>query len=422
MPRFDETLELTRLTSSVILSPMPINCQIANCAIAECPDPVSFDVLRSWNIAIALLGGLAVGIERQWSGHALGPRARFAGLRTFTMLGLVAGLSGWLWMAGLQGPAVVFLAGVGALVVVAYLSASRKDVDGTTEVAAFVVLAAGVLAGAGQRTVASAIIAITVLLLVEKKGLHRLVGKLDRVEVQAGARFAVMAAVILPLLPAGPYGPFGGVKPRQLWALVLFFSGISFVGYIARRAVGRAHGYALAGTLGGLLSSTSVTLAFVAAQPQHARRAGVALAAGALGASVVLFPRVLVASAVLAPPLARAHLAALHRAGRHRRRARRLRPAAIGRRQVARPGQEPAAVRGRAADGGALPGGALPDDRSCPDFGSQGLFASSAVLGLTDMDALTVSMARLDDHRHRRRRHRQGSRDRRFCPTPSSKC
>jgi uncharacterized membrane protein (DUF4010 family) len=345
------------------------------------------------NIAIALLGGLAVGIERQWSGHALGSQARFAGLRTFTMLGLVAGLSGWLWMAGLQGPAVVFLAGVGALVVVAYLSASRKDVDGTTEVAAFVVLAAGVLAGAGQRTVASAIIAITVLLLFEKKGLHRLVGKLDRVELQAAARFAVMAAVILPLLPEGPYGPFGGVRPRQLWGLVLFFSGISFAGYIARRAVGRAHGYALAGTLGGLVSSTSTTLA-LSRLSRTRQSAGIAMAAGALGASVVLFPRVLVACAVLAPALARAIWPLF------------IAPVVVGAALVIYGLRQSDDVKALDQDKNPLQFAAALQMALLfqvvlflmtfmSRYGSQGLFASSAVLGLTDVDALTVSMARL---------------------------
>ena len=354
---------------------------------------MSFDAAAFLNIAIALLGGLAVGIERQWSGHALGPQARFAGLRTFTMLGLVAGLSGWLWMAGLQGPAIVFLAGVGALVVVAYLSASRKDVDGTTEVAAFVVLAAGVLAGAGQRTVASAIIAITVLLLFEKKGLHRLVGKLDRVELQAGARFAVMAAVILPLLPEGPYGPFGGVKPRQLWGLVLFFSGISFAGYIARRAVGRAHGYALAGTLGGLVSSTSTTLA-LSRLSRNRRSAGVAMAAGALGASVVLFPRVLVACAVLAPPLANALWPIF------------IAPVVVGAALVVYGLRQSDDVKSLDQDKNPLQFAAALQMALLfqavlflmtfmSRYGSQGLFASSAVLGLTDVDALTVSMARL---------------------------
>ena len=154
-----------------------------------------------------LVGGLSVGIERQWSGHAQGPRARFAGIRTFSMLGLVSGVSGWLWTLGLTGPAVIFLAGLAALVVVAYFSASRTDIDGTTEVAAFVVMVAGTLAGVGYPRLASGIIALTTLLLVEKTRLHRWVRALDRKEMRAGARFAVMAAVILPLLPAGPSAP-----------------------------------------------------------------------------------------------------------------------------------------------------------------------------------------------------------------------
>ena len=210
---------------------------------------MTFDTAALWNIGIATLGGMAVGLERQWSGKAEGPRARFAGLRTFTLLGLVAGLCGWLWNA-VSRVRHLFLAGLGALVVVAYQAASRTDVDGTTEVAAFVVLAAGVLAGTGHDRIASAVIALTFLLLVEKRQLHGLVSKLDLVEVRAGARFAVMALVVLPLLPEGPYGPLGGVRPRQLWALVLFFSGLSFLWYLARRAAGE-RGYALAGTLGG---------------------------------------------------------------------------------------------------------------------------------------------------------------------------
>jgi uncharacterized membrane protein (DUF4010 family) len=354
---------------------------------------VSFDSTAFWNLAIAILGGLAVGIEREWSGHAIGPRSRFAGLRTFTLLGLVAGLCGWLWVAGLEGPAVVFLAGLGALVVVAYFSASRSDVDGTTEVAAFVVLAAGLLAGAGLRTVASAIIALTVLLLFEKKGLHRLVSKLDRVELQAGARFAVMAAVILPLLPEGPYGPFGGIKPRQLWMLVLLFTAINFAGYIARRIVGKETGYALAGTLGGVVSSTSTTLA-LARLSRTKKSAGISLASGALGASVVLFPRVLIACSILEPALARAIWPAF------------VAPVIVGAALVIYGLRESHEAAGLEKDKNPLQFRAalqmgllfqivLFAMTFMSKFGSSGLFPSAAVLGLTDVDALTVSMARL---------------------------
>jgi hypothetical protein len=121
---------------------------------------------------IAALGGAAVGLERQWSGHAAGPGARFAGIRTFTMLGAVGGVSGWLWTAGAAAPATVLLAGAVAMIGAAYVAGSRHDIDGTTEVAALVVVAAGLLAGMGSTRLAIGIIALLTLLLVEKSRLH----------------------------------------------------------------------------------------------------------------------------------------------------------------------------------------------------------------------------------------------------------
>jgi uncharacterized membrane protein (DUF4010 family) len=113
---------------------------------------------------------------------------------------------------------------------------------------ALVVIAAGVVAGAGVHQLASGVIAVTTLLLVEKSRLHSLVARLDDITLRAAARFAVMALVVLPLLPDGPYGPLGGIRPRELWALVLFFSGLSFVGYFARRVAGPGRGYLVTGS------------------------------------------------------------------------------------------------------------------------------------------------------------------------------
>jgi uncharacterized membrane protein (DUF4010 family) len=361
----------------------------------------SFDLTTLGHLLVATISGLAVGIEREWSGHATGPKARFAGVRTFTLLGLVCGLSGWLWTAGLQGPAVVMLGGVSALVVVAYLAASRRDVDGTTEVAAFVVMAAGVLAGAGFDRVASGITALTVLLLLEKKQLHGLVSKLDLVELRAGARFAVMAGVVFPLLPAGPFGPWGGVRPRLLWALVLFFSGLSFLGYLARRTAGRNRGYAIAGTFGGMLSSTSVTLT-LARLSRRQPDLGRALASGTMGANVVMFPRVLIATAVLAPALTRALWPAF------------VLPVIIGVVLLFRGIRDP----DTAAHSSASPR-PLDEDRNPLEFfaamqmaalfqfvlyavwlattwlGQRGLYGSAVLLGLVDVDGITISMANL---------------------------
>ena len=91
---------------------------------------------------IAALGGTAVGLERQWSGHAEGPGARFAGIRTCTMLGAVGGFGGFWWSAGVTAPAAILLAGAVAVVAAAYVAGSRQDVDGTTEVASNAMLMA----------------------------------------------------------------------------------------------------------------------------------------------------------------------------------------------------------------------------------------------------------------------------------------
>jgi len=345
-------------------------------------------------LLIAALGGAAVGLERQRSGHAEGPGARFAGMRTFTMLGGLAGLSGSLWTLGMTAPAVVLLGAAAAITAAAYIAASRHDVDGTTEIAALVVMAAGIFAGLGAYRLASGIIALTSLLLVEKSRLHALAARIDDVGLRAGVRFAVMALVVLPLLPRGPYGPLGGVRPRELWALVLFFSGLSFVGYIARRIAGPGRGYFLTGLIGGLVSSTNVTFTFARAsrvEPANAR----ALAFGAVAANAVLYPRVLVATAVLnlallpaivpylVPPALVAACAA-----------------AIGFRRTPRDGLADPALANPLQLVGALQMALLFQavlmlvELAGRVWGQAGVLTSAAVLGLTDVDALTVSMAR----------------------------
>ena len=102
-------------------------------------------------LAVAILGGAAVGVERQRSGHATGPHARFGGVRTFTLLGTLAGVSGLLVAASLIVPAALMLVAALGLVIVGYVRASANDIDATTEVAALVVIGAGVLAGLAEK-------------------------------------------------------------------------------------------------------------------------------------------------------------------------------------------------------------------------------------------------------------------------------
>jgi uncharacterized membrane protein (DUF4010 family) len=345
---------------------------------------------------VALLGGAAVGVERQWSGHASGPQARFAGVRTFALLGALGGIAGRLWVWEAPWMAVTLLLLAGGLVIAGYVAASGHDVDATTEAAALIVIGAGATAGLGETGVASGIVAVTALLLFEKSQLHELIGRLQGPELSAAFRFAVMAVVILPLLPAGPIGTWaGGLRPRELWMLVLLFSGLSFLGYIAQRAIGVSRGYVVAGLLGGMVSSTSVTLAFARRSREHPELAR-PLAHGVVAANTVLYVRVLVAAAILSPALAFALapglvapgviglIAAWSGARLHEHPEEPL--AAVSRNPLQlRSALEMALVFQIVLILVALIGGR---------FGASGLLGTAVVVGLNDVDALTLSMAR----------------------------
>lgn len=354
---------------------------------------MNVDLATIAGLIVAILGGAAVGVERQRSGHATGPDARLGGIRTFTLLGTVSGMAGLLIKADYLIPAAFLIAGATAMIVVGYLRASTRDIDATTEAAAIVVLGAGVFGGLGELRLSAGLTTLTVLLLAEKPRLHGLVARLDERMLLAAARFAVMSAVILPLLPEGPFGPGPGFRPRELWMLVLLFSGISFVGYIAQRMSGDA-GYPLTGMLGGLIASTSVTLTFSRlskARPQH----DAPLAAGVVAASLVALARVAVVVAVLdaslLPNLSR-YLAAL------------AVPALISlavawgtlrRSDGERPEpKNPLQIRSAIEMALIFQVVLFAVFYLRQQIGEAGLMAGGFLLGLTDVDALTLSMTR----------------------------
>lgn len=354
---------------------------------------MNFDFDSMIGLIVAILGGAAVGVERQRSGHASGPGARLGGIRTFTLLGTLAGIAGFLTDSGFAVAAALLVSGALALIVAGYVRASTHDIDATTEVAALVVVGAGVLAGLGQLRLSAALTTITVLLLAEKPRLHGMVARLDEPTMLAAARFAVMSVVVLPLLPVGPFGPAPGIKPRDLWMLVLLFSGMSFVGFIAQRMSGAA-GYPLTGLLGGLVSSTSVTLNFARLSKTNPQQEA-PLATGAVAASTVLFVRVAVAVAILdaalLPVLTRylvapfvAGLAAVGLAWRSLR----------GARAEADGVKNPLQLK-NAIELALLFQGVLYVVYYVRQWvGDAGLMATGFVLGLTDVDALTLSMTR----------------------------
>ena len=351
-------------------------------------------------LGVAALVGLAVGVEREWSGHSGGVTGHFAGLRTFFMLGLVGGAAGLLTAGGLPILALALVVITGILIAAAFVMAVRRpeaEFDGTTEVAALAVIALGALAGLGQLAIAAAAVAAVVFMLGEKQRLHWMVRQIGEREMRAAVQFAVLALVVLPLLPGAPIAWLGGLAPRDVWALVLLLSAINFAGYLARRAVGAERGYVVTGLLGGLVSSTLITLQFSRRsrdEPGH----GAALATGVVAACTVLPVRLALVTVLLSRPVALAavpYLAAAFVVG--------LAIAAVALRKP-RPGGDESAQP-------SSPLGLLSAIRMSVLFvfalaaidwirgtwGTGGVLATAAVLGLTDMDALTVAMARLGE-------------------------
>ncbi len=361
---------------------------------------LTVDLETAGHLGVAALAGLAVGIEREWSGHATGPAARFAGARTFFLLGTVGGLAGWLTASGLGLLGALILSGAIALTVAAYVAAARHGdaaaVEGTTEVAALAVLALGAVAGLGFPLLTSGAVAIMVLALVEKTRIQQTIHRIGQREITAALQFAVLALVILPLLPKGPYGPFDSIRPRTLWMIVLLFSGLNFAGYTARRAVGESRGFPLTGLLGGIISSTAVTLTFSRTSRREAALA-FPLASGVLGACTVLIARVALVATVLNPSVAAALVWLL------------LPPLLVGAGGVTIALRRPRPSDHDTAERPESPLGLWSSLKMAVGFqvvliliplvqqtwGATGVRASAALLGATDMDALTLAMCRL---------------------------
>ena len=343
----------------------------------------------------AALGGLAVGVEREWSARVAEGVRRFAGVRTFLLLGLVAGVAAEVARGGDVAAATLLLGAAGLLVVSSFAAhALAGDIDATTEVAALAVLGSGWLSGSGRISVGSALAALTALVLAEKTWLHGAVERLRSEEIAAGARFAVLALVVLPILPAGPLGPAPGLKPQELWALVLVFSGIGFAGYVAVRAAGPDKGWGLAGLLGGLVSSTGVTLTF-SRESRTEGAPGGPLAVGVVAACALVPFRVAVLAGILSPAIGREVLPLLSLpmvAGLGALLLLLRRPAEPA--SSSGPGN-PLRLLSALQMAAAFQVVLYVVDSARGAFGSRGLLASSAIAGLLDVDALIYSMYKL---------------------------
>jgi uncharacterized membrane protein (DUF4010 family) len=256
----------------------------------------------------AALGlGVLLGLERERAKT----EASFAGVRTFGLVALAGGVAAFLDHAlGEPLLALGVFAVVAALVVVSYAVTSQSgEVGITTEISAIVAFVLGFLCVTGHVGTAAGLAVASGAVLALKEWLHRLAGRIEPADVQATLQFALVSIIILPLVPDRSFGPppLDVINPYQIWLMVVLISGLNFASYLLVKTVGTEHGIGITGLLGGLVSSTAVTLGFAQRSRQEPVQSS-ALALGILVAWTVMFVRVamLVAAVnrALLPPIA----------------------------------------------------------------------------------------------------------------------
>jgi uncharacterized membrane protein (DUF4010 family) len=349
----------------------------------------------AWQGAMVLLMGLLIGLERQHSQKIEEPL--FAGFRTFPVITLTGYLAGLLAKAGQPWALPVAFAGVCAVSVAAYfVTAHGLHKGATTELVAILAFILGTLTAFDYLIPAATFAVIITLLLSIKAPLHRFAEQIREDEMYAILKFGIVSVIVLPLLPSRAFGPFQVLNPRLIWWMVVLISAISMVGYLLMRWLGPQRGIAITGILGGLASSTAATFGL----SQKAREAEAFLARyfalGIVIASTIMFLRMLFLTFVVDRHLARMLALPI------------IFPTAVGavaglylwtrkrgdtetQLQVKNPMELASAIKFGLVFGVVL----FVSRAAYHYFGSTGVYFAAALAGMADVDAFTISAARL---------------------------
>ena len=264
---------------------------------------MAMDAQLLLDLSTALGIGLLIGAERGWRAREDSDDRLSAGVRTFGLIGLLGGVAALL--ASTLGTAVwiAILLALAALVTASYvIDALHNDDPGmTTEIALLLTFGLGSLAVSGERLLASGLAVVITLLLWLKEPLHAALKRLSAAELAGALKLLFISLVLLPVLPDQGYGPWNAFNPARTWWMVVLLAALGFAAYVAMRMVGTRHGLILTAMLGSLVSSTAMTLTLARLHARHSLRP--LLAAGLLATSAVMFPRVLLEVAAVHPPL-----------------------------------------------------------------------------------------------------------------------
>jgi len=348
-------------------------------------------LLKDLLIAVGL--GLLVGMQREWRSE------RPAGIRTFALITLLGGLCAF--AAARHGQWVV-AAGLIAVAAVLWLGnwmTSRDAGHGeqgiTTEVAALVMFLVGAMLVDGHTEVAIVVTGATAVLLHWKAPLHAFTQRIGEGEFRAIIQFVLIALVLLPVLPNQAYGPYQVLNPFKIWLMVTLIVGINLVSYMIHRSMSARQGALVGGMLGGMISSTATTVSH-ARQSKSLPVSPRVIAVVIVVASTMVNVRILIEIGVIAPGLLPHALPPFLLVGVFMALcAAFLVPAKDGSQAAKVEHRNPAQV-GTALTFGALFAVVIVAVAAVKThFGMEAVYIVALISGLTDVDALTLSVADL---------------------------
>lgn len=264
-------------------------------------EPASFAPLLDLIVPLAI--GLLIGTERGWSHRHQSDDKLIAGIRTFGLAGLLGGIAAMMASIFQFLTWVMIFGGFVLLVVAAYVGDLKDNTDRglTTEIALLLTFLLGSLSVLGYMGMASGLAVVIALLLSLKDVLHAGLRRLTVAEISGALKLLFISLVMLPVLPNEGMGPWAVFNPYSIWWMVVLISALGFAAYVAMKVAGLNYGLLLTALLGGIVSSTAMTLTLSKMHNQTSLRT--VLAAGLLLTSALMFPRVLVEIGLVNPML-----------------------------------------------------------------------------------------------------------------------
>lgn len=365
----------------------------------QMPFAITGQMQTAFHLTVALLLGALIGLQRGWEARDKQAGERIAGLRTHALVGLTGGIATLLAQAVTLWLLPTMLLVVAGLAISAYYARSvvTHDYSITGIIGLLLTFSFGALATAGEVVPAAMAAVITTMILDNKQEIHGALKKLQAYELDAALKLLVISVVVLPLLPRQGFGPGQALNPYEIWWMVVLIASISFVGYFAVRIAGPKKGILFTSLFAGLSSSTALTLHF-ARISRNQNQLSSLLAAGILLACGTMLPRILLYCLIISPSLLGMlvlpllvmtlvlYLPALLIGYRDR-------SANISQPELSK---NPLDLKSALILGGLLVIILLLAEWLQVWLGDAGIYLLAAVSGLTDVDAITLSLTRLN--------------------------